>query len=90
MGIRSRIAPEIREQILNRIKTDGVNASQAAREHGISAKTVYGWLSREAVQPSAILEINRVKRENEELKRLLGQAMLIAERSKKNQPRHAV
>lgn len=84
MATRSRIAPELREQILNRIRTEGISAAQAAKEHGISAPTVYAWLQRSAVIPSNILQINKLRRENEELKRILGQVMLMNERSKKN------
>jgi len=90
MGVHSRIAPELREQIIHRIRTEGVSAAQAAREHGVSTPTVYAWLRRSTTLPSNILQLNKLRRENEELKRLLGQAMLIAERSKKNQSHYAV
>jgi len=90
MSTRSRIPAEIRDQILNRIRTEGVSATQAAKEHGISPVTVYAWLRRSTVMPSNILQLNKLRRENEELKRLLGQAMLMNERSKKNQSRYGV
>jgi transposase-like protein len=90
MGTRSRIPSELKEQILHRIRTEGVSAAQAAKEHGISAPTVYAWLRRSTTLPSNILQLNKLRRENEELKRLLGQAMLMNERSKKNQSRYAV
>lgn len=83
-----RIAPEIKEQILRRISSDGIPARQAAREHGVSPKTVYGWLSSSAEMPSNILQMNKLRRENDELKRLLAEAMLLRERSKKNHARH--
>lgn len=35
-----RIAPEVKEQIINRIKNDGVSVAQAAKEHGIHETTV--------------------------------------------------
>lgn len=84
-----RIPQEIKEQILRRIKNDGVTAVEAAREHGISYKMVYGWLSTDASVPTNILQLNKLKCENDELKRLLGEAMLLQERSKKNHARHA-
>jgi len=49
---------------------------------------VYNWLGRTATIPSNILQLNKLKRENEELKRLLGEAMLMNERAKKNQPHY--
>jgi transposase-like protein len=90
MGTRSRIPAEVREQILNRIRTEGVSAAQAAKDHGISPVTVYAWLRRSTVMPSNILQLNKLRRENEELKRLLGQAMLMNERGKKNHSRYGV
>lgn len=90
MGIHSRISSEIKEQILHRIRTEGVSAAQAAKEHGISNATVYAWLRRSTALPSNILQLNKLRRENEELKRLLGQAMLMNERSKKNNAHYAV
>ena len=88
MGNRPRISAEIKNQILHRIRTEGTTATQAAKEHGISTPTVYAWLRRSTVLPSNILQLNKLRRENDELKRLLGQAMLMNERSKKNQPRY--
>ncbi len=41
-----RIAPEVREQILKRIKEEGVSVIDAAKEHGVSEKTIYGWLGK--------------------------------------------
>lgn len=84
-----RVAPEIKEQILKRIREDGIPAGQAAKEHGVRPNTVYSWLSSGTQKSSAILQINRLKRENEDLKRLLAEAMLLQERSKKKNPHHA-
>lgn len=86
----TRISGEVKEQILNRIRTEGISAAQAAREHGISTQTVYAWLRRSVTLPSNILQMNKLQRENEELKRLLGQAMLMNERSKKNNARYGI
>jgi len=88
MATRTKIPAELKEQILQRIRTEGISAAQAAKEHAVSVPTIYSWLSRNAEIPSNILQINKLKRENEDLKRLLGQAMLMNERSKKNQSRH--
>jgi hypothetical protein len=37
-----RVAPEVKEQIIKRIKEEGVPVAQAAKEHGIHEVTVYG------------------------------------------------
>lgn len=48
MGTFHVIAKETKEQILQRIKNEGVTAAQAAKDAGISPNTVYGWLARTA------------------------------------------
>lgn len=90
MNTNSRISGEVKEQILHRIRTEGISAAQAAKEHGVSVQTVYAWLRRSTTLPSNILQMNKLQRENAELKRLLGQAMLMNERSKKNSARYAI
>jgi transposase-like protein len=66
------IHQEIKEQILSRIKNDGIPAAQVAREHGIADKTVYGWLAKTADRQPSLLAFNRLKRENDGLKQLIG------------------
>ena len=71
------IAKEVKEQILSRVKNDGVSANQAAKDAGISPKTVYGWLSKRSLaSDSGIIEINRLKRENLALYELVGKLSL--------------
>lgn len=50
---RQRIAPDLKEQIINRIKNDGVTVSQAAADHGIARTPFTPGLPRKsmAVQP---------------------------------------
>ncbi|MFZ1074915.1 MAG: transposase [Minisyncoccia bacterium] len=67
-----RIAPEIKEQIINRIKNDGISVAEAAKEHGVSTVTIYAWLGTSAKGVS-IIEHNRVKKENGLLKALIGE-----------------
>lgn len=90
MAYRGRIPGEVREQVIGRIQNEGVAVATVAAEHGINIKTIYSWISKKAETGPNILQLNKLKRENEELKRLLGEAMLMNERSKKNQPRYAL
>lgn len=64
MGNRLRTTSEIKQQILHRIRTEGITAAQAAKEHGIHATTVYSWLRRSADLPANVLQINKLKRES--------------------------
>ena len=79
-----KIAPEVREQIINRIKNDGVTVAQAAKEHGISEQSIYGWIGAKARGVPSMLELARLKRENDELLRLVGVVTLkLSETQKK-------
>ena len=77
-----RIAPEIKEQIINRIKNDGVSVATAAKDHGVSTVTIYSWLGTTAKGVS-IIEHNRLKKENVLLKALIGELTLKLSTEKK-------
>lgn len=79
-----RTAPEVREQIINRIKNDGVTVGQAAKDHGLHETTIYGWLGKKAEGIPSVLEFAKIKRERDELFRLLGEVTLrMSEAQKK-------
>lgn len=67
------IAKEIKDQIIERIKNAGVSVSQAAQEHGISTNTIYSWLSKKTEGVPGLLEIAKLKKENKELRELVGE-----------------
>jgi len=71
-----RIAPEIKEQIISRIKNDGVSVALAAKEHGVSTVTIYSWLGTTAKNTVSLIEHNKVKKENGLLKALIGELTL--------------
>lgn len=83
MGTFHVIAKETKEQILRRIKDEGITVSQAAAEHGVSTKTIYNWMRGSTIIDHSTLEINRLKRENKELAELIGHLTLNLERTKK-------
>jgi transposase-like protein len=83
MGTFHVIPKETKEQILLRIKDEGITVSQAAAEHGISTKTIYNWMRSSTIVNHSTLEINRIKRENKELAELIGHLTLNLERTKK-------
>ena len=79
-----RIAKEIKEEILSKVQA-GERVADLAEQYGVSAKSIYGWLrqaSGEAVV--SVLEYNKLKRENEELKRLIGELTLNMHQQKKS------
>ncbi len=72
----TRIPREIRDEVTAKAKA-GEKVAELAKTYGISIKTIYGWLAKEVGDDSvSILKYNKLKRENEELKRLLGEVTL--------------
>ena len=67
-----RIAPEIKEQIINRIKNEGVTVAQAAKDHGVSDASIYTWIGAKVDGGPSIAEIAKLRRENDELLKLVG------------------
>ena len=81
---RRIIAPEIKAEVLAKAKT-GDRVSALADQYGISIKTIYTWLRVDTGEALvSIGRYNRLKRENEELKRLVGELTLNVSLGKKN------
>ena len=78
-----RISQEIKDKIVNKIKNEGVPASVAAKEFGISAGTIYTWLGKGKIGADT-LKIGKLQRENNELKMIIAELMLESGRGKKN------
>jgi len=80
---KHRIAADVKEQIINRIKNDGVTVVQAAEEHGVSENTIYAWIAKK-VDGVSYSEIIKLKRENAQLLQLVGEITLkLSETQKK-------
>lgn len=77
------VPADVKRQILDRVKEGGASISQIAEEHGLSNRTIYGWISKGASSAPSWLELNKLKKENAALKELLGKVMLEVEISKK-------
>lgn len=83
MGTFKVIPKEIKEQILSRVKNDGISIRQAADEHGISTKTIHNWLRSTTLPSGNLIELNRLKRENKELLEIIGELTHTLKQSKK-------
>jgi transposase-like protein len=84
MGTFKFIPREIKEQILKRIKEEGITVAQAAIDAGISSKTIYNWMRSKNLSDGSVLEISRLRRENRELAEIIGHLTHNLTRSKKN------
>lgn len=78
-----RVPVETKREVLEKIK-NGMTVAEAAKQYAISTKTIYAWLANETRPEISVLEYNRLKKENEELKRIIGIVTLELERGKKN------
>lgn len=67
------ISKEIKEQILKRIKEEGISIGQAAQEHGVSERSIYGWLAKGITKQPSFLEVAKLKKRNQELLALVGE-----------------
>jgi len=81
-----RIPLETKNEIVEKVK-NGMTVSDAAKQYAISTKTIYTWLSNQTRPEISILEFNRLRKENDELKRIIGIITLELERGKKNRNR---
>jgi transposase-like protein len=80
--LKSAIAKEVKEEILTKIK-GGEKVVAVAQQYGISEKTIYYWLRVKAVGTVSLLEYNRLRKENQQLKEILGILTFELEKSKK-------
>lgn len=80
-----RVAKDVREQILKRVREEGISVSQAAKDHGISDATIYNWLTKGATGNPSWSNIAKLKRENKTLLELVGEITLkLSETQKKS------
>jgi transposase-like protein len=88
MGKVHVIRQDVKAQILKRLKEEGIPISKLAEEHGISPRTIYGWLSKGAVsEKPSLLAYAKLKKENKQLKELVGNLTLYLEHEKKKTSR---
>jgi len=82
MGIK-RVPKEIKNEILAKARL-GEKVAELAKQYGISDRTVYAWLHQDSGEEViSVVKYNKLKRENEELKRLVGKLTLDMSLGKK-------
>lgn len=77
-----KISQEVKDQILKRVKEDGVPVSQAAQEHGVHEATVYNWIGKGA-ETGSTAELLRLRRDKKSLLELVGEMTLKLSESQK-------
>ncbi len=76
--------PKLRAEIVRKIRDEGLSVSKASAQYNISSKSIYTWLRDGIVDGNRnlILELNRLRKENEQLYKLLGRATAEMNRPK--------
>ena len=82
--IRGEIGKEIKEEIISKVQA-GERVAELAEQYAVSTKTIYTWLRQDTGEAVvSVLQYNKLKRENEELKRLIGELTLTMHLQKKS------
>src|SRR3989344_6509797 len=67
-----QLTKEQKREIINRIKEKGEKVSNLSKEYGVVPKTIYNLLRKTAQGTGALLELAKLKRENEALLKIIG------------------
>lgn len=78
------IDQSLKAEIVGKIRDSGMSVADASATYGVNAKSIYTWLRDGVVDGNRnlILENNRLKKENEQLYKLLGRATAEMQKSK--------
>ena len=68
-----KISPEVKADIIRRIKEEGVTVAQAAKDHGIHHTTIYNWIGVGAQGAPSWSEFSKLQKQNRELFALIGE-----------------
>lgn len=84
MGQRKIFSKEIRDEVISKVKA-GLKVVDLAQQYGVSDKSIYAWLRQDTGEEViSIVKYNRLKRENDELKRLIGELSFKMSLGEKN------
>ena len=68
----NKMSLDLRNQILERVRTSGKSIAEISQEHGIGKTTIYEWL-RESTGETPARDLTRIMKENRELKQIIGE-----------------
>lgn len=66
------VPKDVKEQIIERIRTEGKSVTSIAKEHGIPPSTVFSWLQRKTENPQYFREVIKLRKEKQMLLELVG------------------
>jgi transposase-like protein len=80
---KRKVPADVKNQILERIKKEGKSVPEIAQEHGIHPGTIYSWMAKGVEAPPSILELAKLKKENQMLLELIGKLTVEVSSEKK-------
>ena len=84
VSVSRRIPREIKEEIIGKVRA-GERVAELAEHYAVSTKTMYAWLRQDSGEGVvSVLDYHKLKRANEELKRLIGELTLNMHLQKKS------
>lgn len=85
MHMAQYISPEQRAKIISSIKDEGMGITDAAKTFQVSEKTVRKWVRKQPRNAhTSSTEVDRLKKENQALKELIGDIVLRHKLNKKS------
>jgi transposase len=78
------ISHEVKAEIIAKVKS-GEKVAELSKQYGISEQSIYSWLKQKVEGTVSVLEHSKVKKENEQLKQIIGVLTLELEKTKKKQ-----
>lgn len=82
MTTTTKITAELKDEILGKVKL-GESVSSLSRHYDVSDKTIYRWLKEGVHTDVSLYEYTRMKRENQQLKEIVGVLTFEFEKLKK-------
>jgi len=78
------IEPNTKAEIVAKIRNEGLTVADASATYDVSAKSIYTWIKEGVVDSdrNLVLELNKLRKENEQLYKLLGRATAEMRKSK--------
>lgn len=80
---KRKVPADVKNQILQRIKAEGIPVPDIAKEHGLHPATIYGWMAKGVAAPPSMLELAKLKKENQMLLELIGKLTVEVSSEKK-------
>ena len=78
----SGVAKEVKAEIIAKVKA-GEKVTELSKHYGVSDKSIYNWLRQKVEGSVSLMEHAKLKKENEQLKQIIGVLTLELEKTKK-------